>query len=501
MNEVDVLIIGAGPAGLTAGYKIIKKSNLKIMILEEDAKYVGGISRTEEYKGYRFDIGGHRFFSKSETITKLWNEILPNDFIIRPRKSRIYYKGQFYNYPLKAFEALINLGFFESLLCILSYIKAKILPKKNPTNFHDWVSNHFGERLFRIFFKSYTEKVWGIDCDEISSDWAAQRIKGLNMFKVIYLSLKNSLNMNSKNKITTPKTLINSFYYPLKGPGMMWEAAAKKIIDGGGLISMDSKLIALNYDTNHLWRASFLNNGQKKEIKSKYIISSMAIVDLINSLKIKLPNNKILNYSKKLKYRDYITVAIMSRGKVNFDDNWIYIHDPNVLVCRIQNFYSWSPSMIPNDHSTCLGLEYFCNENDNLWNKSDDDLKKIAINELNYLGLINKKDVFDGTVVRQKKAYPVYDDVYQKSVSEIKSFLKNNYKNIHLIGRNGMHKYNNQDHAMMTAILTVENILNGKNLFDVWKVNEDAEYHEAGLYGVKDALNSLRNTPTSLIKK
>ena len=491
-KKIDILIIGAGPAGLTAGYQLTKKSNLTTVILEEDKNYVGGISRTEIYKGYHFDIGGHRFFSKSKEVVDLWKEILPNDLLKRPRKSRIYYKNKFYNYPLRAFEALFNLGIFQSFLCIISYIKARIFPNKNPKNFQEWVSNKFGKRLFKIFFKSYTEKVWGMKCNEISANWASQRIKDLNMFTVIFSAIKNTLNISSTY---TPTTLIKSFYYPRKGPGMLWEEAAKKIKMKDGQIIMGSKVVNLQYLETNEWIVSYKKDNKIYEIIATHVISSMPIKDLMISL---VPKASSIKFANNLKYRDFISVALIINKKDIFDDNWIYIHDPNVFVGRIQNYKAWSEEMIPDNSTTCLGLEFFCNEGDDFWNKSNEQLLEISSKELEYLNLVDKNDIIDGCVVRQKKAYPVYDAQYQDDVDEIKKEIKKKYTNIHLIGRNGMHKYNNQDHAMMTALLTVENILRKKEVFDIWNVNEEAEYIEAGYPGAKDALVSLRETPKKI---
>ncbi len=492
IDNVEVLIIGAGPAGLTAGYQLSNKSNLKIVILEEDSKYVGGISRTEKYKGYHFDIGGHRFFSKSKQIVELWNEILPNDFLKRPRKSRIFYKGKFYSYPLKAVEALFNLGLFESFLCIFSYLKARLFQIKNPKNFHEWVSNKFGERLFSIFFKSYTEKVWGINCDQISANWAAQRIKDLNMLTVILTALKDLLMIKNKK---TPTTLIKSFYYPSKGPGMLWEEAARKIKNKNTKIYMGSKVIALEFLENKKWLVTYSRDKEKFNIISDHVISSMPMRELISSIK---PNMDTVKYANELKYRDYITVAVILKKNKLFDDNWIYIHDPNVFVGRIQNYNSWSPEMIPNKDTSCLGLEFFCNEDDKFWKMNDDDLKKLAAKELEYLNLALKEDILDYCVVRQRKAYPVYDNNYHEHINKIKHELSKKYQNIHLIGRNGMHKYNNQDHAMMTGILTVENILRKKQIYDIWNVNENAEYIEEGFSDSLEALKSVREVPEKI---
>ena len=473
--KVENLIIGAGPSGLTAGYSLLKDKALgNVEIIESDEKYVGGISRTEHKEGYRFDIGGHRFFSKSKTINLLWDEILEDGFIETKRKSRILFRKKFYNYPLSASEALFKLGFVESILCGISYLKAKIYPKKNPKSFHDWVANSFGERLFQNFFKTYTEKVWGMSCDEISADWAAQRIKGLNLGSLILNSIQ-FLNYNKKKNII--KTLIKTFKYPKYGPGMMWEKAAEKIKKQNGKISMGIEALEFVYnDKDKNWKVKCINklNNQKIIYECKRIISSAPMRDVVQSIHPPLQSKDL---ASDLKYRDFITVAVMLNERPDFDDNWIYIHDENIFAGRIQNYTSWSTFMAP-ENNGCLGLEYFCNENDKFWSKSDDELKKIALEDLKKLEIINEKKFIDAHVVRQKKAYPVYDKNYKSVVETISNEIESNYKNLFLVGRNGMHKYNNQDHAMMTSLLTVENIKKNKNINNIWDINVDAEYHE-----------------------
>tara|TARA_Y100000996_G_scaffold413490_1_gene401846 strand:+ start:1025 stop:2518 length:1494 start_codon:yes stop_codon:yes gene_type:complete len=473
--KVENLIIGAGPAGLTAGYSLLKNKALgNVEIIEADEKYVGGISRTEHKKGFRFDIGGHRFFSKSKTINKLWDEILEDGFIETKRKSRILFRKKFYNYPLSAGEALFKLGFVESFLCGMSYIKAKIYPKKNPKSFHEWVANSFGERLFKNFFKTYTEKVWGMSCDDISADWAAQRIKGLNLTKLILNSIQF---LNFKKNKNIIKTLIKKFKYPKYGPGMMWEKAAEKIKKQNGKISMGIEALEFIYnDLDKNWKVKCLNklNNEYVTYECKRIISSAPMRDIVQNIHPPLLSK---NLASRLKYRDFITVAVMINERPNFDDNWIYIHDENIFAGRIQNYTSWSTFMAP-ENKGCLGLEYFCNENDKFWNKSDEELKNLALEDLKKLEIINYNEFIDAHVVRQRKAYPVYDKNYKSIVETISNELENNYKNLFLVGRNGMHKYNNQDHAMMTSLLTVENIKNNKNINNVWDINVDAEYHE-----------------------
>jgi protoporphyrinogen oxidase len=492
VETIETLIIGAGPAGLTTAYRLAKAGH-DVVVIEQDKNYVGGISRTVSYKGFLFDIGGHRFFSKSREVVALWNEILPDDFLERPRLSRIYYDGKFYAYPLRAFEALRNLGLKQSIACVASYACARAFPVRKPKTFHQWMRNEFGERLFAIFFKTYTEKVWGMDCDEISADWAAQRIKGLNLSKAIVDGLKRSLRLKARTR-PKAKTLIESFRYPRRGPGMMWEAAAAKIKLLGGSIVMDRKVEKLSFDANHkVWTVQTVgSDGTAETFMARHIVSSAPIRELLSVLN---PVPLTLMHARALKYRDFLTVVLIGRPQRIWPDNWIYIHDQKVKVGRVQNFRSWSPEMIPDATSTCLGLEYFCTEGDGLWSMDDADLIALAKKEICVIGLMRAEEVFDACVVRQKKAYPVYDENYQSNLRMIRLELANRYPTLHLVGRNGMHKYNNQDHAMMTGILTAENILAGETLFDVWQVNEDAEYGEAGISGAKEALASTRLVP------
>jgi len=483
--EVDVAIIGAGPAGLTAGY-LLTKAGKSVAIIEKDATYVGGISRTVEHQGYRFDIGGHRFFSKSAAVVDLWNEILPDDFIQRPRMSRIYYEGKFYSYPLRAFEALRNLGVLRSALCMASYLQYKLMPVKDVKSFEDWTVNQFGRKLYSIFFKTYTEKVWGMPCNEMSADWAAQRIKGLSLWGAVVDGLKRSLGLNKKpNNGQQVKTLLETFRYPRLGPGMMWDAARDKIEAAGSRVYMAHGLKQLASDGNGGWRMTATGPEGELVVKATHAISSAPIRELAARLH-PLPDTT-LNASQ-LKYRDFLTVALMIRSEDLFPDNWIYIHDSKVQVGRVQNFRSWSPEMVPQQDVACVGLEYFCFEGDGLWSSADADLVELAKKEMATLGLVDPAKVIGGAVVRQEKAYPVYDEDYAANVAAIRDELEVKFPTLHLVGRNGMHRYNNQDHAMMTAMLTVENILAGQRIYDIWCVNEDAEYHEAGDEGAEKAL-------------
>ena len=481
-----VAIIGAGPAGLTAAY-LLAKGNQEVVVFEKDPQYVGGISRTESYNGYHFDIGGHRFFSKSKEVEDFWTEILGDEMLERPRSSRIYYNNHFFSYPLVAFEALRKLGIFESALCVLSYLKAKAFPVKNPTNFEEWVTNQFGKRLFNIFFKTYTEKVWGIPCNEISADWAAQRIKGLSLSSAIFNALfKPNKKATDKDKVI--KTLIDSFRYPKQGPGMMWEACAEKSKAMGVTLHMNCGVQKIEY-TGSNWTVQTTSQGHVTGFD--YVLSTAPMRELVANVLPAFPATVAAN-AAALGYRDFLTVVLICKDEDAFSDNWIYIHDPKVKVGRVQNFKSWSPYMVPDPTMACYGLEYFCFEGDGLWTSSNADLIALGKKEIEKIGLTKASAVVDGYVVRQPKAYPVYDQFYKARVDSVRDALAN-YPGLYLIGRNGMHKYNNQDHSMMTAMLAAKNIIAGKELYNLWDVNEDAEYHEGGDRGASGRMVPQKN--------
>jgi protoporphyrinogen oxidase len=472
------LVIGAGPAGLTTAY-LLGKAGHDVVVVEADREYVGGLSRTVEYKGFRFDIGGHRFFSKSAEVEALWTELLGDEMLERPRLSRIYYNGKFFAYPVRAGNALRNLGPAEAALCALSYLKARLFPIKEPRSFEDWVSNQFGWRLYRTFFKTYTEKVWGMKCSEISADWAAQRIKGLSMATTVRHAI---FRRGGGDK--SVRTLIESFRYPRLGPGMMWEACRDAIVAQGNAVLMGRRVVRCRFDADEsAWEVTARREDGAEEIfRASDVVSSAPMREVIESIEPAAPAGAV-EAARGLRYRDFMAVALIMKERANLPDNWIYVHDPSVRVGRIQIFKSWSPDLVPDPSLCCYGMEYFCFEGDDLWSKPDAAVIATATNELARIGLGRPDDVVDGCVVRERKAYPVYDGDYADRVALIRREIAHSYPGMHFVGRNGMHKYNNQDHAMMTGMLTARNIIAGTPLYDVWAVNEEAEYLEAATRG------------------
>lgn len=463
MKHYPVAIVGAGPAGLTAAYELVKQGIIPV-VLEKGDK-VGGIARTETYKGYRFDIGGHRFYTKVEAVQQLWQEVLGNEFIKVPRLSRIFYRGKFFNYPISAFNTLFNLGIIESTLIILSYLKVRIWQLPEEKTFEQWVINRFGERLYKTFFKTYTEKVWGIPCSEIQADWAAQRIKGLSLTTAIINALFGS---------NDTKTLIKEFDYPALGPGMMWEKFAEAVENKDGKVYLDTKVISFEREGNKIKSITADQNGELVQYSADNFITSMPISALVARMKPQ-PPEEVLHAARSLKYRDFLIVALIVDRKDLFPDNWIYIHSPEVKVGRIQNFKNWSAALVPDVSKSCLGMEYFCSVGDEIWEMSDAELVELATRELVGLGLATTADVEDGVVIRQLKAYPVYDGEYRGHLQVLEGFLKG-MENLQTIGRNGMHRYNNQDHSMLTGLLAVRNILGEKH--DLWDVNTERSYYE-----------------------
>ena len=459
-----MIIIGSGPAGLAAAHECL---DLKMRpILFEMGNLVGGISRTEEYKDYLIDIGGHRFFSRMENINRLWQEMMGDDFLTVSRRSRIFYQGRFYDYPLKPANAFFNIGLVESLLILGSYLKAQIYPLTPEDNFEQWVANRFGWRLYQTFFKTYTEKVWGMPCDQIQADWAAQRIKGL--------SLKTAV-INAMFGGGSAKSLIDSFNYPRKGPGMMWERFKDHIEKKGGEVLLNSRTERLQHENGRITAMAYRPGaGELTTVPVERIISSIPVTRLIR-LMDPAPPERVLAAADGLSYRSFLIVGLIINKKGLFPDQWLYIHSPEVKVGRIQNFENWSAAMVPTPNNSSIGMEYFCDTGDPLWQTADADLIKMASAELTELGLADQADIIDGTVIRQPMAYPVYDSGYSDNLAIIRDFLAT-ITNLHTVGRNGMHRYNNMDHSMQTGILAAKNIHGSQ--YDLWAINEEDSYLE-----------------------
>jgi protoporphyrinogen oxidase len=474
--DPQIVVIGAGPAGLTAAFQF-EKDGIHSTILE-GTDQVGGISRTVVRDGWRFDIGGHRFFTKVQEVEDLWHEILPDeDFLLRPRMSRIFYRGKYYDYPIKAMNAFRNLGPIEAARCVLSYIAAQIRPPKRQDKFAGWVTARFGKRLYGHFFKSYTEKVWGMPADDLPADWAAQRIKNLDLKAAIL----NALTPKRNQKDIT--SLIEEFQYPKYGPGMMWEVCRDKVVASGSTVHMETKVRKIRHRDGKAYEVVAEHpDGSQVTYPCDEVISTMPFTKLLKGMD-PAPPPEVLDAAEHTTYRDFLSVALVVPEEFAFPDNWIYIHAPEVVVGRIQNYGSWSPFLVK-EGRTCLGLEYFVFEGDEMWNKSDEDLIEQAKQEISFLGLVDPTKVELGHVVRVPKAYPTYDEGYLERIETMRKWVEANTPNVHPVGRNGMHRYNNQDHSMLTAMLTVENIL-GRGPHDIWAVNVEEEYHEeaAGSHG------------------
>jgi protoporphyrinogen oxidase len=464
-DKKEVVIIGGGPAGLTAAYELCKLG-LQPIVLEKENK-VGGLSRTESYKGFYFDLGGHRFFTKVKEVKKLWHEILDSDFLRCPRLSRIYYNRRFFFYPIKPLNALVGLGFWESILIVLSYIKWHFFPYKREDTFEEYVTNRFGKRLFQTFFKTYTEKVWGVPCSELKAEWAAQRIKGLSLKTTLI-----SIFLNSKQTI---KSLIEEFEYPRLGPGLMWRRLSELIERHDGSVRLGSDVVKIIQNDRRIDQVEIAHNGSYETISGNCFISSMPVTEFINKLHPE-PPREVLAAAARLKYRDFLTVCLIVNKPHLFPDNWIYVHDPAVRVGRIQNFKNWSLEMVPDQKMTSLGLEYFCSEGDDLWTMSDTELIELGKREVEQIGLASCNDIEDGCVIRVPKSYPIYDADYRDSLETIRKFT-DGFDNFQTVGRNGLHRYNNQDHAMLTGMLAVRNLVLGERN-NLWNVNTDQEYLE-----------------------
>ena len=470
-HQPNTVVIGAGPAGLTAAYQLSKAE--RPVVVYEASDVVGGISQTVERDGWRFDIGGHRFFTKVPEVEALWHEILADDeFLLRPRMSRILYDGTLFDYPLKPLNALKGLGLLEAVRCVSSYFWVRVRPPKDQTTFEGWVAARFGWRLYRMFFKTYTEKLWGVPGTEIQADWAAQRIKNLSLVSAVVNALAPKRN---QKKITT---LIEEFQYPKYGPGMMWERATELVGKQGGEVVLGAPVESIHRDGRGAVAVTVGHNGTRSRRDCDHVISSMPLSQLVLRMDPPAPAH-VRKAAEDLGYRDFLTVALVVPESDGFPDTWIYVHTPGVHVGRVQNFASWSPYMVK-DGWTCLGLEYFVNEGDELWSMPDEKLVELARRELELTGLAKSHAVEAGYVVRMPKAYPVYDEDYRRNVDIIREWIAAEAPNVHPVGRNGMHKYNNQDHSMFTAMLTAENIIAGADDHDVWSVNVEQDYHEEG---------------------
>jgi protoporphyrinogen oxidase len=462
------IVIGAGPAGLTAAWELTKLAK-EVHILEADPRYVGGIARTVTYKGNRFDIGGHRFYSKSAEINRLWQEMLPHDFIQVPRLSRIYYNQHFFSYPIEVRATLLGLGLGGSCKIGLTYLWARLRPRQPEVSFEDWIVNRFGYELFSTFFKTYTEKVWGMPCSEISKHFASQRIRGLSLSEAI----KNALFPPKDN--SSIKTLIKTFTYPRLGPGQLWERVRDEVLAHGNRLELGKTVVTMHHRDGHMIAVE-TQDGCVYEASHFYV--TMPLKDFVNALNPP-PPPEVLQAGNALRYRDFLTVALVVEQSHLFPDNWIYVHDPGVHVSRIQNYKNWSPDMVVDPAITCLGMEYFVNEGDQLWAMTETDLIRMAAQEVEQIGLAKASDCRDGCVVRLRKTYPVYDEHYQQHRQTLKHWCNAYFKNVYPAGRGGLHNYNSQDHSMMMAILSVRNMCQG-TLFDVWAINTEDEYAEEG---------------------
>ncbi len=465
-SETSVVVIGAGPAGLTAAYEL-SKHRVPAVVLEAD-KVVGGIARTVNHNGYLFDIGGHRFFTKWTEVEQIWREILQDKFLRRPRLSRIYYRGKFFYYPLRPWNAFFGLGPLESIRILASFFRSKFSPYTEEENLEQWVSNRFGRRLYEIFFKTYTEKVWGTPCTEIRAEWAAQRIKGLSLSTAI----RNALFKPKQPKV---KTLIDEFQYPERGPGQMWETLTEMLKEAGCAILMERPVVKIRHAGGRAVEVVTGGPDGEERFSGTDFISSMPIRELVRALD-PAPPNEIVEAANRLRYRDFLIVTLIVNRKELAPDNWIYVHEPGVKVGRIQNFKNWSPAMVPDPNKTCLGMEYFVFQNDELWDSPDDKLLELARRELAELGLARPEEIEGGTVVRMPKAYPMYDPGWLDQVAIVRGYLESNLPNLQLVGRNGMHKYNNQDHSMMTALCAARNIMGAH--YDLWAINTEPDYQE-----------------------
>ena len=458
-----VVIIGAGPAGLTAALELVRRGQRPV-VLEAGAQ-VGGIARTEEYGGYRFDIGGHRFYTTVLEVQELWRQILGDDLLTVPRRSRIYRERRYFSYPLEFFNALSQTGPVESVRIVMSYLAARLRPRGEAETFEDWVVDRFGRRLFETFFKSYTEKVWGIPCHAIGADWAAQRIRSLSLYRAISHAILGN---------HASESMVREFQYPARGPGMLWERCRDLVEHDGGSVLLESPVAAITHAGGRVQSVTVGGIAGHRELPCSAVISSMPLGDLVECL-IPAPPPSVVGAGRAFRHRAIVVVGLIVRRRRLFPDQWIYVHDPEVRVGRIQNYKNWSAEMCADDSTTNLGLEYFCDVGDHTWGLSDHELIALATSELAELGLASPDDVVDGVVFRQSKAYPVYDDAYRSRVAAIRSYLQG-FDNLHTVGRNGLHRYNNQDHSMVTALRAVDCLYGERH--DVWEVNTERSYQE-----------------------
>jgi protoporphyrinogen oxidase len=520
MGQKQAIIIGAGPAGLTAAIELQRHSDIKPLVIESSHE-IGGLSRTVRYKGNRMDIGGHRFFSKSDRVMRWWLDLMPIErvegcdgelryrgnhrdvpstasapdplsedivMLVRQRKSRIYFMGRFFDYPIQlSADTLQKMGPVRTFRAGISYMRSALFPRREERTLEDFLINRFGKQLYATFFKSYTEKVWGVPCHEISAEWGAQRIKGLSLKGVAKHFLKKYFKSKSMDDIAQKKTetsLIERFLYPKLGPGQLWEYTADLIRRDGGEIHFGIRIDRLHLDGNKVISVEGVNQkGERISYTGEYFFSTMPVRDLIRALPGPVPS-EVTEVSEGLMYRDFITVGLLANRLClkeedgsPLKDNWIYVQEPDVLVGRLQIFNNWSPWLVSSEDKVWIGLEYFCNDIDPLWRLSDEEMTRFAISEAAKIGILKAEDITDSHVVRVPKTYPAYFGTYERF--NVISDYTDRFENLFLVGRNGMHKYNNQDHSMLTAMTAVENIVNGITAKDnIWGINTEMEYHE-----------------------
>lgn len=470
-DKKKIAIIGTGPSGLSAAWELMEKGN-EALILEQE-EFIGGLCRTFDYRGYKFDLGGHRFFTKQPEVEKFWQDLMGDDFMTRNRLSRIYYHKKFFAYPIKLGDAFAKLGIWESFLIGLSLMGSRLRrigKHDKEITFEDWVVNRFGRRLFNHFFKSYTEKLWGISVKELGADWAAQRMKDLSLLTILKTFI-------IKPKHGQVKSLIEKFQYPKYGPGMFYERLAEKLQERGAEIKLQHKVIKISHEGESVKSITVKNNlGQEEEIISDFYLSSMPLTAMLKAMS-PAPPAEIMALAEKMRFRSFFDVCLIINKPEMFPDNWIYVHEPEVSLIRVQNFKNWSPFMVPDASKTNIGAEYVCWDTDELWLKSDEELIKLAVKELELVGLVDSGLVEDGAVIRDRFAYPVYHLDYQKDLAAIFAYLAQ-FKNFQTIGRSGLYRYNNMDHSILTGFYAARNIMGGN--YDLLKVNADEEYHETG---------------------